>query len=45
MTVSNKKELNKEIFNYFNGNKPKKTIVKPNFLSMFLKLIKNDKLN
>ena len=45
MTVSNKKELNKEIFNYFNGYKSKKTIVKAKFLSMFLKLIKNDKLN
>ena len=45
MTVSNKKELNKEIFNYFNGYKSKKTIVKPKFLFMFLKLIKNEKLN
>ena len=45
MTVSNKKELNNEIFNYFNGYKSKKTIVKPKFLSMFLKLIKNEKLN
>ena len=45
MTVSNKKKLNKEIFNYFNGYKSKKTIVKPKFLSMFLKLIKNEKLN
>ncbi len=45
MTVSNEKNLNKEIFNYFNGYKSKKTIVKPKFLSMFLKLIKNDKLN
>ena len=45
MTVSNKKELNKEIFNYFNGYKSKKTIVKPKFLSMFLKMIKNEKLN
>ena len=45
MTVSNKKELKKEIFNYFNGYKSKKTIVKAKFLSMFLKLIKNEKLN
>ena len=45
MTVSNKKKLNKEIFNYFNGYKSKKTIVNPKFLSMFLKLIKNEKLN
>ena len=45
MKVSNKKKLNKEIFNYLNGYKSKKTIVKSKFLSMFLKLIKNEKLN
>ena len=44
MKVSNKKKLNKEIFNYLSGYKSKKTIVKPKFLSMFLKLIKNDKI-
>ena len=45
MTVSNKKKLNKEIFNYLNGYKSKKTIVKLKFLSIFLKLLKNEKLN
>ena len=45
MTVLNKKKLNKEIFNYLNGYKSKKTIFKPKYLTMFLKLIKNDKLN
>ena len=45
MTVSNEKNLNKEIFNYFNGYKSKKAIVKPKFLSIFLTLIKNEKLS
>ena len=44
MKVSNKKKLNKEIFNYLSGYKSKKTIVKSKFLSKFLKLIKNEKL-
>jgi len=45
MTVANKEKLNKEIFNCLNGYKSKKTIVKLKFLSIFLKLIKNENLN